>query len=133
MIAGLGARVHLTVRPEYRERFQELFRDVLHCHVRELDFGMSYPITLVSFPDGSSFSVEYSQDAVIEPAAATLDYTSALRGAWIEFRTPDVDAVHSKLREAHVPSFSHPASPHEYFSAPGGQVFRILDIAYKGP
>jgi hypothetical protein len=24
-------------------------------------------------------------------------------------------------------------SPHIYFSAPGGQVFRLIDVAYKGP
>jgi len=133
MIASLGARVHLFVRPEYRDRFHEIFRDVLECHVRELDFGMTYPITLVAFLDASSFSVEFSDAAMHEPSAATLDYSSALRGAWIEFRTPDVGIVQSKLRQAHVASFSHPASPHVYFSAPGGQVFRILDTAYRGP
>ena len=133
MIAGLGARVHLFVRPEYRDRFHHVFRGVLACDVRELDFGMEYPITLVSFSDGSSFSIEFNDAANLEPDAAKLDYTTALRGAWIEFRTADVATVQQKLRDAGVPSFSHPASPHVYFSAPGGQVFRILDINYKGP
>ena len=133
MIASLGARVHLFVRPEYRDRFHEVFRDVLECDVRELDFEMTYPITLVSFPDGSSFSTEFTDAAMMEPNAATLGYLNAHHGAWIEFRTSDVDAVQNKLRKASVPSFSHPASPHVYFSAPGGQVFRILDTAYKGP
>jgi hypothetical protein len=40
MIEGLGARVHLFVRPAFRERFIALFRDALQCDVRELDFGM---------------------------------------------------------------------------------------------
>lgn len=133
MIAGLGARVDLFVRPEYRQRFQEVFRDALGCDVRELELGMAYPITLVSFPDGSSFSFEYSDAAMTQPPAASLDYARAPRGAWIEFRTADVGAVQQKSRDAGVPSFSHTASPHAYFNAPGGQVFRILDLAYQGP
>lgn len=133
MISGLGARVHLFVRPEYRRRFQELFRDVLACDVRELDFGMTEPILLVSFPDGSAFSVEFSDGALTEPAIQSLDYSKAARGAWIEFRAADANAVQQKLREGGVACFSHPASPHTYFSAPGGQVFRILDLTYQGP
>jgi hypothetical protein len=131
MIAGLGARVHLFVRPEYRDRFSALFRDALACDVRELDFGMSYPIVLVSFGDGSAFSVEFSDLASAEPP--TLDDAHVSRGAWIEFRTDDVARVHRTLAAADVGSFSHPASPHTYFSAPGGQVFRVLDLAYRGP
>ena len=29
--------------------------------------------------------------------------------------------------------FRHPGSTHVYFSAPGGQVFRLIDIANDGP
>ncbi len=133
MIAGLGARVHLFLRPEYRTRFTQLFREVLACDVRELDFGLPQPVLLVSFGDGSAFSVEFSENASAEPPSRTLDYADAFRGAWIEFRTDDVSGVHETLREAGVPSFSHPGSPHTYFSAPGGQVFRLLDLAYTGP
>ena len=59
-ITALGARVHLFVRPEARERFILLFRDVLRCETKELDFALPYPILLVSFSDGSAFSVEFS-------------------------------------------------------------------------
>jgi hypothetical protein len=133
MITGLGARVHLFVRPEYRVRFTSVFRDVLACDVRELDFGLHHPILLVSFGDGSAFSVEFTDDAPEDSPEVSLDYAHALRGAWLEFRTYDRPAVQQKLRDAGVRSFSHPASPHTYFSAPGGQVFRILDFAYQGP
>jgi hypothetical protein len=132
VIAALGARVHLCVRPQARERFTALFRDVLGCRTRDLDFGMEHPILLVSFPDGSAFSVEFSELAP-EEAAAPITYESSFHGAWIEFRTGDVSAVHERLDRAGIPSFSHPASPHRYFSAPGGQVFRILDLGYTGP
>jgi hypothetical protein len=132
MIAGLGARVHLFVRPEERERFAALFRDVLQCDVRELEFGLPYPIVRVSFPDGSAISIEFTQ--LVPPEAhAPINDANALRGAWIEFRTADVSAVQQRLDDAGVPSFSHPGSAHRYFCAPGGQVFRIIALDYRGP
>ena len=132
-MTGLGARVHLFVQPEARERLLALFRDVLDCTVVELDFGMSQPIMLVRFGDGSSFSVETSELAPTEPADGVLTDGSALRGAWIEFRTGDLAGYTSRLAAAGIPHFRHPGSNHTYFSAPGGQVFRLLDNAYVGP
>jgi hypothetical protein len=132
VIAGIGARVHLFVRPAYRPAFTALFRDVLGTDVRELDFGLPQPILLVSFPDGSAFSVEFSDLAPQEPPQP-VTYEVCLHGAWIEFRAADLAGVQEKLDHAGVPSFAHPASPHRYFIAPGGQVFRMLDLAYRGP
>jgi hypothetical protein len=132
-ITGLGARVHLFVRPEDRERFTSLFRDVLECDATELDFGLAYPILLVSFRDGSAFSVEFSDLAPEDNSGGTLNDRSAFRGAWIEFRTTDVPGYQQKLREAGIPEFRHPGSKHIYFSAPGGQVFRLIDVSYIGP
>jgi len=131
-LTALGARLHLFVRPAAREAFTRLFRDVLGCTVVERDFGLPYPIVLVSFEDGSAFSVEFSELAP-EASANTLDDEHAFRGAWIEFRTRDVDAVHAALRAAGTPEFRHPGSSHVYFAAPNGQVFRVLDVDYRGP
>jgi hypothetical protein len=121
MLTSLAARVHLLVQPRERDGVLSLFRDVLGCNVVERDVGMPFPLLFVSFGDGSSFSVEFSQNA---PAEC---------GTWLEFRTDDVSAVQGKLREAGVREFQHSGSPHAYFSAPGGQVFRIVDVSYKGP
>jgi hypothetical protein len=85
---------------------------------------MPFPVVLVSFSDGSAFSAEFSNDAPDEDAFCR---------TWIEFRTPDLPAVEQKLRDAGVPSFSHPGSAHTYFKAPGGAVMRFLDVDYKGP
>ncbi len=131
LLVALGARVHLFVRPEIRESFLALFRDVLGCPVVERDFGLPYPIALVAFPDGSAFSVEVGPLAADTPSV--IDDEHAPRGAWIEFRTPDLEATLAALRSAGIPEFSHPGSPHAYFIAPGGQVFRVLDVAYTGP
>jgi hypothetical protein len=132
-MTALGARVHLFVRPESRERFVALFRDVLDCTVIELDFGVGQPIMLVRFGDGSSFSVETSELGPAEPASEALTDELALRGAWIEFRTADLAGYTRRLAAAGIPQFRHPGSNHTYFSAPGGQVFRLLDDAYVGP
>lgn len=125
MIASLGARVHVFVHPQLREPFTALFRDVLECEVLERDFGLPYPILFVPFADGSGFSVEFREAAQFadDPVYST----------WIEFRTPNLAEAQRKLREAGIREFRHPGSSHVYFSAPGGQVFRLLDIDYKGP
>ena len=114
MLAGFGARVHLFVQPELRERFSALFRDTLGCDVHELDFGLSEPIVLVKFPDGSAFSVEFSGLAVPEPPEP-IDFAHALRGAWIEFRTGDVGAVHDALDRAGVPELFTSGKPPSVF------------------
>jgi catechol 2,3-dioxygenase-like lactoylglutathione lyase family enzyme len=132
-VTALGARVHLFVRPELREAFTALFRDVLGCEVAEREFGLPYPVLLVSFGDGSAFSVEFSELAPEDPGGPVLDDERAFRGAWIEFRATDVPALQRRLRDAGVREFTHPGSPHAYFAAPGGQVFRLLDVSYRGP
>jgi hypothetical protein len=132
-IVALGARVHLFVRPDARDAFVALFRDVLRCDLRELDFGLEHPIVLVSFPDESAFSVEFSDRGPAAPTDRPIDDDSAFRGAWIEFRTEDLDGSQAALRTAGIPEFRHPGSQHVYFSAPGGQVFRLLDVGYSGP
>ncbi len=132
-ITGLGPRVHLFVQPDQREKFTALFRDVLGCDVIKRDFGLPYPVLFVPFGDGSGFSVEFSELAPPEHPGDTLEEQHAFHGAWIEFRTSDVAALQQKLRVAGIRDFKHPGSTHVYFSAPGGQVFRLLDASYKGP
>ncbi len=131
-IVELGARVHLFVQPRARDAITSLFRDVLGCEVRELDFGMEQPILLVQFENGSGFSIEFTELAPSEFAGDTLDDEHAFRGAWIEFRTSDLSGNQAALRRAGIPEFQHRGSNHLYFSAPGGQVFRLLDVGYRG-
>ncbi|GAC1300706.1 MAG: hypothetical protein NVSMB19_07700 [Vulcanimicrobiaceae bacterium] len=133
MLVALGARVHVFLHPERREQFTRLFRDVLECTVQELEFGLPHPILWVPLPDGSGFSIELTELAPDPGPESAHNDEQAFRGAWIEFRTPDLEGCLQRLDEAAVPSFRHPGSIHRYFSAPGGQVFRIIDIDYQGP
>lgn len=130
---ALGARVHIFVQPAARERFTSLFKDVLGCTVIERDFGYAYPILFVPFPDGSGFSVEFSERAPQEHPGETIDDARAFHGAWLEFRVDNVPSWQEKLRNAGVREFTHPGSTHRYFSAPGGQVFRLIELDYNGP
>jgi hypothetical protein len=130
-IVGLGARVHLFVRPELRERFRWLFEEILECSVVDRDFGLEHPIMLISLPDGSAFSAEFTDLAPAD--IPEVDDEHAFRGAWIEFRTRDLAGCQERLRRAGIPEFKHRGSQHSYFSAPGGQVFRLLDVDYPGP
>lgn len=132
-ITALGPRVHMFVQPAVRERFIALFKDVLECNIVEQEVGLQYPILFVPFGDGSGFSVEFTEHAPAENFGHAADDEHAFRGAWIEFRASDVPRYHQRLRDAGIPEFRHAGSPHVYFSAPGGQVFRVIDVAYKGP
>jgi hypothetical protein len=104
-IVGLGARVHLFVQPQARERFRGLFEEVLECSVVERDFGMEYPVMLVSFGDGSSFSVEFTTLAPENDTRPAMTDERAFRGAWIEFRTRNLSGCHERLRQAGIPEF----------------------------
>lgn len=76
LLTALEARVHMFVRPTYREKFTQLFRDVLGCDTKELNFGFSYPVLLVSFPDHSAFSVEFTDLAPEDVQADTIMFPS---------------------------------------------------------
>lgn len=132
-IVGLGARVHLFVQPHARQRFRWLFEEVLECLVIERDFGLEHPIMLVRFADGSAFSVEFTELAPAAVPSTELDDEHAFRGAWIEFRATNIAECQDRLRKASVPEFQHRGSQQVYFGAPGGQVFRLLDVDYTGP
>ena len=57
----------------------------------------------------------------------------AAAGAPLLIRTGDPAGYTQRLANAGIPQFRHPGSNHTYFSAPGGQVFRLLDVSYVGP
>jgi hypothetical protein len=132
-IQGLGPRVHLFVRPGARGAFTSLFRDTLGCEVVERDFGLQYPVVLVSFSDGSRFSAEFTDLAPVGAPGDAVSDDQSFRGAWLEFRTTDLAGDQRKVRSAGIPEFRHGGSTHAYFVAPGGQVFRWVDVDYEGP
>jgi len=115
MIA-LSNRVHSFARPDIQGELTAFFTDILGCEAVAL---LGTPIVAFRFPNGASFSVEFTQDA--------LDEEHASRGAWLEVQTDDPPALEGKVRAAGLPRVDY-ATGRFYFRAPGGQVWGILPL-----
>ncbi len=111
---GLSTRVHAYARPEVKEALLEFFTHIFEAEVISMP-GTS--IVAFRFPDNSSYSVEFTED--------TLDEQQARRGAWLEVKTDDPEALKTKVLEAGLPQVEY-VTGRFYFQAPGGQVWGIL-------
>jgi hypothetical protein len=120
MAIALGNRSHLCVQPHVRNRLTRFFGDTLGCGapVTMTVPGIAEPILAFRFTGGGSISVEFSSDA--------LDDQQLRRGAWLELRTDDVDALARRVLDSGVERIRYVATPTFYFVAPGGQVFGIV-------
>jgi hypothetical protein len=96
------------------------FADVLGCAapVAMTVPALAEPILAFRLPGGGSISFEFSPDA--------LDEQQMRRGAWLELRTDDVDALVKTVLDAGLERVRYVATPTFYFVAPGGQVFGIV-------
>ncbi len=120
MIA-LSNSIHLYARPDTKEQLLEFFTNMLGLEA--VESAKAYisspdPMYAVTFPNGASLSVEFTEDA--------LDDQQAQRGAWLELRTDDAVRLQQKVQAAGLKRIVHPNTPFFYIQAPGGQVFRIV-------
>ncbi len=121
MIA-LSNTVHLYARPNTREPLLAFFTEVLGLQVHEVAKAYLHspePMYAVTFSNGASLSVEFTEDALSDEQAE--------RGAWLELRTEDAASLQRKVQEAGLKRVVHPKTPFFYIQAPGGQVFRIVE------
>lgn len=116
---SLGNRAHVYVRSEYRAALVRCFVEVLGCAgpVSLPARGQSDAILAFSFRDGGSISVDFTDDA--------LDEKEARRGAWLELRSADANALQQRVLDAGLERVRYDATRAFYFAAPGGQVFSI--------
>ena len=122
MTTALGNRAHIVVRPEFREELTKCFAHVLGCGL-PLTLGPeggSNPIIAFRFPAGGSVSVEFSTDA--------LHGRDLRRGAWLEVRTDDIDALRQRIVDAGLEQVKHAATRTFYFVVPGGQVIGLASV-----
>ncbi len=111
-MTDLGPNLKLTVDPTNRGALRQLF-DAVGCERT----SPSDAWDLFQVTGGGSIGVNYS-DGALAPEQARL-------GAWIELRPADLPAARARLAElGHLP-FAYADEAHEYFEAPGGQVFRL--------
>ena len=115
----LGNRAHFYAHPQYREALIRCFVDVLGCSgPTSLPARLRRDAILAfSFPDGGSISVDFTDDA--------LDAEQARRGAWLELRSADANALQQRVLDAGLERVRYDATRAFYFAAPGGQVFSI--------
>lgn len=117
-MTALSNRVHIYARPGFKDALVRCFSTVLGCGAPlTLDVpGLAQPILAWNFPSGGSLSVEFTR--------AALDEEQARRGAWLEIKVEDPDAVKERIRAAGLASIAYLGN--EYFVLPGGQVFRVV-------
>ena len=118
MIA-LKSRVHLFTHPKNKEPLIEFFTTLLGCKMMGATRSLPQPILAFSFVNGSSVSVEFTEDVV-----DALDEKQARRGAWLELETDEPVTLKEKILAAGYRSFDY-TEGFFYFQIPGGQVMRI--------
>jgi hypothetical protein len=112
-------RGHFLARPEYREALVRCFTQVLGCGAPmtlPAKAGLG-PVVAFRFPGGGAVSVEFTDRALPEP--------DARRGAWLELKPADPDALEAAVKAAGLPQVAYAATTTFYFAVPGGQVFGI--------
>jgi hypothetical protein len=112
-------RGHFLARPEYREALIRCFSETLGCGppMSLPAKGTVGPIVAFRFPGGGAVSVEFTPQA--------LDEAQARRGAWLELKPADPDALEAAVKAAGLPQVTYPATTTFYFAVPGGQVFGV--------
>jgi hypothetical protein len=110
----LNNRVHTFAHPKVKEALIDFFTHIFEVEVQTIS-GTS--MLVFQFTDGSSYSVDFIEDA--------LDEGRARRGAWLEVQTDDVEALEKKVRKAGYPLVDYVTGGF-YFEAPSGQVWGVL-------
>src|SRR5215468_8109272 len=99
----LSNTVHLYARPNTRESLLAFFTEVLGLEVHEVTKAYLHspePMYAVTFSNGASLSVEFTEDALSDEQAE--------RGAWLELRTDDATLLQRKVQEAGLKRVIYP-------------------------
>ena len=115
----LRNRVHMFTHPKNKEPLIEFFTTLLSCKMMVAPSSLPQPILAFSFVNGSSLSIEFTEEVV-----DALDEKQARRGAWLELETDEPSTLKEKLLEAGYRQFDY-TEGFFYFQIPGGQVMRI--------
>ncbi len=111
---GLSNRVHTYARPAVKDALTAFFTQLLGA---EMILVPGTSMLAFRFPDNSSYSVEFTEDA--------LDERQARLGAWLEVKTDDPDTLQQKVLAAGLTRVEY-LTGRFYFQAPGGQIWGIL-------
>ena len=115
----LRNRVHMFTHPKNKEPLIEFFATLLGCKMMGAPSSLPQPILAFSFANGSSISVEFTEDVV-----DALYEQQARHGAWLELETDEPLTLKEKIRISGYHQFEY-TEGFFYFQIPGGQVMRI--------
>lgn len=118
-MVAIGNHMKMQLPDHLRPQARIFYGEVLGC--RALDSPLA-DLDLFEFEGGFVLGIFFGDDAL---ALAEDDY---LRGAWLELKTEDPDALKRRLLEFGVAEVDYADTSRFYFQAPGGQVFRIAPL-----
>jgi predicted enzyme related to lactoylglutathione lyase len=113
---SLGTNIRSTAPASARDAVRTFYTDAFGCErITPMDdvdifaFDAGFSIGVYFVADGDALSRQQQRDV----------------GTWIEIRVDDVPATRRKVIAAGGEPFEYFDKEHEYFHAPGGQVFRL--------
>lgn len=116
----IGNHLKVSVLASHRPRVREFYLDVLRC--AEMKSPIS-DLDLFLFEGGFVLGVFYCENA-----ADVLDETEQRKGAWLEIKAKNVEALKHRLKKFGVREVDYVDTARMYFQAPGGQVFRLAPM-----
>ena len=111
---SLGEHSKLTANPAERDRVRKFYTQVLGCPATK----ESEKIDIFRIGKDFSLAVVYEDSA--------LSAADGLKSIWLELRTPEPEALKTRILEFGIEEVPFWDKEHFYFQAPGGQVFRLV-------
>ena len=110
-----GYGMSMPVRPEFREKSEEFFRDILGCAQTK----KTKAYTCFRFPNGQVVGITSDDGA---PSEA--DYEKSM---WLEVVSSDFDATKKRILDFGAREVQGGLPGAFFFNAPGGAVFRLVN------
>ena len=114
-MSHIGLNHRLSVANRFKQQTRALYEGVLGATVT----SPRPDVEIFTFANGSGIGVFY-----VDPSEA-LTPEQHLRAIWLEFEVEDEKTTGAKLEALGMRPFKYFDKAHEYFQAPGGQVFRV--------
>jgi hypothetical protein len=115
-MARLGPNIRSVAPVSMRKRVRSFWTDVFKCdHISPRD-----DLDVFLFADGSRIGVFFVADD-----EALTNERHRVAGTWIEVLVDDAASTRAALTKQGLEPMQYFDKEHQYFQAPGGQVFRL--------
>ena len=117
-MAQIGLNHRLSVADTLRKETRALYEGVFGATVK----SAGPKIDVYTFANGSGIGVYYVDSST---ALTPAQHMNAL---WLEFEVDDERDAAARLAKLGIKPFEYFDKQHQYFQAPGGQVFRLAQV-----